>query len=101
MSFFGKSKKDHDKTLAEGIRRAVFGSEFEDFVRYLRSPWSIMWSNFLGGVFRGLGIIIGMTLVVAFLIWLLTNLVDFPLLGSYFAEWASSLQQYTPQNGAR
>ncbi|MCF7905572.1 DUF5665 domain-containing protein [Candidatus Gracilibacteria bacterium] len=97
----GKEKHEDDKSLADGFRRAVFGNEMADFVRYLRSPWRIMWSNFLGGMFRGLGFVIGVTVVLALLIWFLTKLVDFPLIGSYFQQLLDLIKQYTPQNGIR
>jgi len=101
MLFFRKTHEEHQKHLADGIRQAVFGDEFEDFVRYLRSPWSIMWSNLLGGIFRGLGIIIGMTIVLAILVWFLAGLVDFPLLGNYIEEIVNTLQKYDVQSGIR
>ena len=54
-----------------------------------------MWHNFLAGIFRGLGIIVGMTVVFAFIIWLLTNLVDFPLIGQHFVELKNLLEQFS------
>jgi len=77
---------------------------FRDFVNYLSSPWRIMWINFWAGVFRGFGILIGMTLVIGILIWVMTQLVDFPLIGVYFQQIVNYLESVnvlnlTPQNG--
>jgi hypothetical protein len=83
------------------IKKVLDGAGFSDFVRYLRSPWRIMWINFWAGVFRGLGILIGMTVVVALLVWFLTKLVDFPLIGEYFEQMLDAIKLYTPTNGMR
>jgi len=77
---------------------------FRDFVNYLSSPWRIMWINFWAGVFRGFGILIGMALVIGILIWVMTQLVDFPLIGVYFQQIVNYLESVnvlnlTPQNG--
>ena len=74
---------------------------FKDFMIYLRSPWRIIWSNFLGGMFRGLGIIIGMTLVFAILIWMLGKFVSFPLIGEYFLDLKNLLEGFAPDNNYR
>lgn len=70
---------------------------FSEFIQHLRSPWRIMWTSFLSGIFRGLGIIVGMTIVFALLIWLLGQFVDFPLIGQYFQDIKSLLEQFTTQ----
>ncbi len=72
-----------------------------DFVRYLNSPWRIVVNNFFGGIFRGLGIIIGMTLVFAVLIWFLGKFVNFPLIGEYFLDLKMLLETFAPANGYR
>ena len=43
-----------------------------------------MWVNFRAGIARGFGITIGMSMVVGIFIWVLTMLVDLPLVGEYF-----------------
>jgi hypothetical protein len=83
------------------LKKILDGAGFSDFVRYLRSPWRIMWVNFWAGVFRGLGILLGMTVVVALLVWFLTKMVDFPLIGQYFEEVLDAIKLYAPTNGIR
>ena len=77
--------------------QSLDGIGFHYFVNYLHSPWRIIWTNFIAGVFRGLGILVGMTLVVAFIIWLLSSLVDFPLIGQYFKAILELLKEYLPE----
>ena len=83
------------------LKKILDAAGFSDFVRYLSSPWRIMWINFCAGMFKGLGILIGMTVVVAILVWFLTQLVDFPLIGQYFAEVLDAIKLYAPTNGIR
>lgn len=80
---------------AQAIMAAFKELQVNEFVKYLRSPWCIMWHNFIAGVFRGLGLIVGLTVVFAVLIWLLAGLVDFPLIGQYFEELKVMLEQFS------
>ena len=54
----------------------------KEFIRYSSNPWRLIWANFVAGVFRGLGAIIGASVFIAFLIWVLTLFVDAPLVGN-------------------
>ncbi|PID70702.1 hypothetical protein CSB37_01295 [bacterium DOLZORAL124_38_8] len=65
---------------------------FVEFARYLKSPKRIFFSNFLAGIAKGLGIVVGMTIVVALLGWILSYLVDFPLIGEYFEDLKNILE---------
>ena len=66
-----------------------------DYLQYLQSSKTIMWVNFKAGIARGFGITIGMTLVVGIFIWILTMLVDLPLIGEYFADAKQYVNEYT------
>jgi len=55
-----------------------------------------MWVNFMSGVFKGLGIIVGMTVVFALVIWTLGFFVDFPLIGEYISDAIDALESYAP-----
>lgn len=49
---------------------------------YYRSRKRIIIDNFLGGISWGVGSVIGATLVVAFIIFVLTKLQEIPFLGN-------------------
>ena len=66
-----------------------------DFLEYLQSGKRIMWVNFKAGIARGFGITVGMTLVVGIFIWILTMLVDLPVVGEYFSEAKQYINEYT------
>lgn len=99
LKSFLKLKKNKPLTQSEldalALREAFKELQVSEFIKYLRSPWRIMWHNFLAGVFRGLGLIVGLTVVFGVLIWILAGLVDFPLIGQYFGDLKEMLEQFT------
>lgn len=66
----------------------------KEFIRYSSSPWRIVWTNFVAGIFRGLGAVIGASVFIAFLIWVLTLFVDVPLVGKYAEEIKTTVSGY-------
>jgi len=65
-----------------------------DYLEYLQSGKRIMWVNFKAGIAKGFGVTIGMTVVVAIFIWILTMLMDLPLIGEYFQEAKIYVDEY-------
>ena len=65
-----------------------------DYLEYLKSGKRIFWANFKAGVARGLGMTIGMTVILGIFIWILTMLVDLPVVGEYFAEAKQYVTEY-------
>jgi len=66
----------------------------KDFIRYSSSPWRIVWTNFVAGVFRGLGAVIGASVFIAFIIWLLSLFGRMPLVGEYAKEIRTTVSGY-------
>jgi hypothetical protein len=89
--FFSK-KIPHQKSLE---RAAECG--LEDFLKYLKSPWSIIWTNFVAGLFRGLGFIIGATVLIAVATFILVKVLgNLPWVGESFkqiGEFFQNLEQ--------
>jgi hypothetical protein len=48
--------------------------------------------NFLAGVSRGFGIVIGMTVLVALFLYFLGSLVDAPVVGQYIGKFVHIVQ---------
>jgi len=96
-----EKKSENKKKISKNELKEIFhilrGAGFADFLRYLQSPWRIFLVNFFAGIFRGLGILIGMTVVVAVLVWFLTKMVDFPLIGEYFQKLLEMIESFSPQ----
>jgi hypothetical protein len=58
-----------------GARRGLLEDLFSDFHK---SRHQVYWMNFVRGIFFGVGSVLGGTIVIALLIWLLSHLVDLP-----------------------
>ncbi len=58
-----------------GARRAILEDLFYDFHKSRKQVYGM---NFVRGLFFGVGSVIGGTLVIGLLIWLLSLLVDLP-----------------------
>ena len=85
-----KPKSSPDKELIKVFEAAGV----VDYLEYLQSGKRIMWVNFKAGIAKGFGITIGMTVVVAVFIWILTMLMDLPLIGEYFQEAKIYVDEY-------
>lgn len=59
---------------------------FTNYMRYLQSRKKIIWYNFWAGAAYGFGIVVGMTILVGFFVWVLSQMVDWPLIGQYFMD---------------
>lgn len=86
-----KIKKLHvqrqEKLNERRVAEKVGATGLNDFVRYLRSPWRIVLSNFFAGIFRGLGFVIGATVVLAVSVYILVQILgNLPWVGEYFAK---------------
>lgn len=82
---FKKLKRDNEK----GSRKKVIEELFYDLNR---SRIEIYKMNFVRGIFFGLGSVLGGTLVVALLIWLLSLFVDLPGVGDGIQDLLQTIQ---------
>lgn len=76
-------ENDDDARIQKMAKRKLVSSELEGFIRYLNSPWQIIWRNILAGLARGLGAVFGATVIVGLAIWVLKMFIDMPLIGEY------------------
>ncbi len=91
-----RTETKHSKKDLERLLRIFDMMGFTEFMQYLASPRRILFWNFVAGVAKGFGIVVGMTLVVAVLVWLLTKMVDFPLIGEYFQKILELIDSAVP-----
>lgn len=68
-------KNKVDKDNETGARRAILEDLFYDFHSSRKQVYAM---NFVRGMFFGFGSIIGGTLVVALIVWILSLLADIP-----------------------
>ncbi|HET8690258.1 MAG TPA: DUF5665 domain-containing protein [Candidatus Saccharimonadales bacterium] len=74
----------------KGAQEALLQDVFQDLYKNRRKIYKI---NFIRGIFFGFGSVLGGTVVIAILIWVLSWFVDFPLIGQYFKELLQAIQQ--------
>lgn len=88
---FGKKTKDIELTQRnrEEIARALEILFTKDYI----SRKQLYYENFMRGIFFSIGGIIGATLVIALLIWLLSLFDQVPLIGPLFDKTKQTLEQ--------
>lgn len=85
-----KPKASPDKELVKIFEAAGV----VDYLEYLQSGKRIVWVNFKAGVARGLGMTVGLTVILGVFVWVLTMLVDLPIVGEYFAQAKQYVTEY-------
>jgi hypothetical protein len=83
-----KIKKDNEN----GARKGALEELFNDFNR---SRIQVYKMNFVRGIFFGLGSVLGGTIVVAVLVWILSLFVDWPGVGNFFQQLQDALSRPT------
>jgi hypothetical protein len=83
-------KSSPDKELVKSFQ----AGGVVEYLEYLQSGKRIMWVNFQAGVAKGLGLTVGLAMVLGIVFWVLTMLVDLPLVGEYFEDAQQYLNEY-------
>ncbi|HHW26861.1 MAG TPA: hypothetical protein GXX23_05930 [Firmicutes bacterium] len=71
-------------------------SQIADYVQLLNTPKRLIYLNLLAGLFRGVGMAIGFTLLTAMIIYVLTRsfVANLPIIGDFLGELVWIIQQY-------
>ena len=89
----------------EWLIDAIESTGLDEFMEYIRSPWKMLWPNFVAGVARGFGALVGVTIVIAIIGWTLSLLIDLPLIGSriepYIHQVQTEFSKYTEATNYR
>ncbi len=89
----------------EWLIDAIGSMGLDEFMEYIRSPWKMLWPNFVAGVARGFGALVGATIVIALIGWTLSTLIDLPLIGKKLAPYIENVQsefsKFTESNNYR
>lgn len=91
--------KKQQKILIEKIEKLAQNMEkynIAEYIQLINNPRRFFWLNFLSGMFRGLGIAVGLTILGALVIYLLQRLVmlNLPVIGDFIAELIKIVQQH-------
>lgn len=76
----------------EWLTDAIQAMGLEEFMDYIRSPWKMLWPNFIAGVARGFGALVGASIVIAIIGWSLTLIIDLPLIGQKLEPYVTNVQ---------
>ena len=87
-----------DVRVRKMANRRIVSAELEDFMRYLNSPWHIIWRNVMVGLARGLGAVFGATVIVGLAIWILKIFIDLPLIGEYAQQVRSKVNEIVEES---
>ena len=85
---FKRKRVDFLISKLEVIANSLERSGLEELISYKTNTKKYIVSSFIGGVFRGLGISVGFTILGAIVIMILTKLasINLPLIGELIAE---------------
>jgi Domain of unknown function (DUF5665) len=77
------------------IARVVERMNLSDYVGLLQRPGRLLWLNFLAGMARGLGTILGATVLVSLIVAVAQRIIaaHLPGVGNFFAEFLQLLRQ--------
>ncbi len=84
-----KIKKNIDDGNERGARHQLIEELFNDFHSNRRQ---VYWMNFTRGLFFGFGTLLGGTVLVAFLIWILGQFDSLPFIGEYIRNIISTMK---------
>lgn len=83
------------KTLLQ-VSDSLERAKIADYVGLLNRPGRLMYLNAISGLFRGLGMAAGFTVLGALLIYVLTRsfVLNLPIVGNFLGELVWIIQQY-------
>lgn len=87
-------KSDPKSSPDKEIIRTFEAGGVVDYLEYLKSGKRVFWVNFKAGIAKGLGVTVGMTVVLGLVVWVLTMLINLPIVGEYFAEVKEYVTEY-------
>lgn len=74
---------------AQAATRGFLEDLFDD---YYRQRYKVYWMNLIRGIFFGFGSVIGGTLVIAILLWLMSFTSDIPFVGEFSEKVQNSIE---------
>lgn len=72
-----------------------------EYISMLQDTRRLLFMNFIAGVARGFGVIIGMTVLMALFLYFMGSLVDAPVVGKYAAKVVTIVQDELKNMGRK
>jgi len=77
----------------ERLGRTVESVMITDYVNLLGNTRRQIWLSFVRGIFSGLGTVIGATLVVGLIVWILHMFGGVPVVGHFLQDTSSTIKK--------
>ena len=89
------SSEEALQATVERLTRVMEKMRIAEYVQYLEHPWRLLWSNFLIGVARGLGITIALAIILAILFFILQHIVmlNLPFISDLITKMIYTVQE--------
>lgn len=87
-----KKMPKEEQEQVEWLIDAIGAVGLEEFIDYIRSPWKMLWPNFIAGIARGFGALVGATIVIGLVGWSLAVIIDLPLIGQRLEPYIHQIQ---------
>ena len=85
-----KAVKDFKADQTKGAYINMAEELFADYYKHRKQVYQM---NFFRGIFFGLGSVLGGTVVVALIIWILSVFIHIPIIGDYVQNAQQSVEQ--------
>ena len=89
----------HLKALADEVRKLrelLERLRLQQYIQNLLNTRRLAWIGLMYGVLGGLGAVLGATLVLALIIWILSRLEVLPYIGKFIADIVRIVKQQKP-----
>ncbi len=83
--------KDQREKL-EGLIDAIEWAGLDEFMEYIRSPWRMLWPNFVAGIARWFWALVGVAIVITLVWWIISTMISLPLIGKKLEPYAEKVQ---------
>ena len=88
---------EHDERNIRGkleqVSSSISQTGLKEYTAYLSSPWRVFGMNLLAGTARGLGFVLGATVVVAVVVWIIGQVLgNLPIVGDFFQSMREVIQ---------
>ncbi|WZL74773.1 DUF5665 domain-containing protein [Clostridiaceae bacterium 35-E11] len=78
----------------EKVSQDLEKAKIAEYVDILNNPKRLIYINFIGGLARGLGTAVGLTVLAGILFYMLKKTVNLPLIGQYIADLLDIVENY-------
>lgn len=85
-----KAKEAVTEAQVEGAKKVFMEELFSD---YYKNRAKVYKMNFIRGLFFGFGSVLGGTVVISLIVWLLSFFVDFWFIGEYLRQTQETLER--------